>query len=360
MISATGPWGVTFLIGWFASMCNWLWQEGLGSRAARRGAVFFGCVLAAVVLGGGARLVLFPPQATTVRVASLSREPVGTAPTTAAWQRLVRDELTSADADEFRRWSTAVNEDLLARSEREAQASAKIVFWGEANAWTFKEDEHALIERGKALCKKKEIYLGMAMNTWSRGRAMPRENKLVLILPSGEVAWTYWKSRPVPWGESRTVAGDGEMRYADTPHGRISSAICFDADFPALLGQAGRLQVDILLDPADDWRGIDPLHTHMASFRAIEQGMNLVRQTRGGLSAAYDYQGRVLATMDHYQTRDHVLISQVPTAGVRTVYSRLGDWFAWLCCAGTVWLAAVAVCRHPMLAAAPISGHRHD
>jgi apolipoprotein N-acyltransferase len=88
-----------------------------------------------------------------------------------------------------------------------------------------------------------------------------------------------------------------------------------------------------VLDPSNDWRAIDPWHTQMASFRAIEQGVNLVRQTSQGLSAAFDYQGRRLSAMDHYHTADYVLVSEVPTRGVRTVYSRLRDWFAWVCAA---------------------------
>jgi hypothetical protein len=56
-----------------------------------------------------------------------------------------------------------------------------------------------------------------------------------------------------------------------------------------------------MLVPAGDWRGIDPRHSQIASFRAIEQGFNLVRQGNRGLSAAYDYEGHVMARMDHYQ-----------------------------------------------------------
>jgi len=121
--------------------------------------------------------------------------------------------------------------------------------------------------------------------------------------------------------------------------------ICFDGDFPQLLAQAGALRADIMLDPAKDWRAIDPLHTRMASFRAIEQGFNLIRQTSQGRSAAYDYQGRLLASMDHFHTADYAMVSQIPTRGVRTIYSLLGDWFAWACIAALVMLTILAVWR---------------
>jgi apolipoprotein N-acyltransferase len=95
----------------------------------------------------------------------------------------------------------------------------------------------------------------------------------------------------------------------------LSSIICFDGDSPQLLAQAGALRADVMLDPSNDWRANDPWHTQMASFRAIEEGFSLIRQTSTGLSAAYDYQGRRLAAMDHYMTTDYAMVSHVPTPG---------------------------------------------
>ena len=93
---------------------------------------------------------------------------------------------------------------------------------------------------------------------------------------------------PVPGPDAAIQAlGDGKLRALDTPFGRLSSIICFDGDFPQLLAQAGTLSADVVLDPSNDRRGIDPWHTQRASFRAIEQGFNLTRQTSGGLSAAF-------------------------------------------------------------------------
>jgi apolipoprotein N-acyltransferase len=103
--------------------------------------------------------------------------------------------------------------------------------------------------------------------------------------------------------------------------------------------------VDILLSPASDWAGIDPRHTQMAQFRAIEQGFNLLRQANLGLSAAYDYQGRTLATMDDGHSEDLTLVAEIPTRGVHTVYARLGDWFAWACAVAVGVLVLCALRR---------------
>ncbi len=54
-------------------------------------------------------------------------------------------------------------------------------------------------------------------------------------------------------------------------------------------------------------------------------------EANDGLSQSSDYQGNTLASVDHYTTEKHVMISQVPTKGTITIYSQIGDVFAWLC-----------------------------
>jgi apolipoprotein N-acyltransferase len=207
-----------------------------------------------------------------------------------------------------------------------------------------KQDEGDLIRRSGIVAKNNAIYLGLALASWHLESTPPLENKIVLIQPDGTPAWEFFKAHPVPGGEAAiSRRGDGKLRALDTPYGRLSSVICFDADFPQLLAQAGRLKTDLLLDPSNDWKAIDPWHTRMASFRAVEQGFNLVRHTSQGLSAAFDYQGRQLAAMDHYLAADRVLVAQVPIHGTRTVYSLLGDWFAWLCLAGLAGVVITAI-----------------
>ena len=346
LLSLTGLWGITFLIGWFAAVCNRLWEEGLDSKRARRGAWLCVGTIAIVMLLGGARLALFPPSSPTVRVASVSRRDVAPAPSGTTMRRVFEAQATPADLDMFNTWTTVTNEDLLSRAEREMKAGARIVFWGEGNAFLLKEEEAAFVARGGDLAAKYKVYLGMAMGVVSKGQRPCCQNKLTLVQPDGRVAWEYIKALPVPGAESaHMVRGDGKLRELETRYGRLSSIICFDADFPQLLAQGGASGTDIMLDPSNDWHAIDPWHTQMASFRAIEQGFNLTRQTSQGLSATFDYQGRRLASMDGYHTTDYAMISEIPTKGVRTIYSRLGDWFAWVCMAGLALLAVQSLRR---------------
>ena len=344
LASVTGLWGIDFLIFAAAPVVNCVWERGWQSSSARRAAGGFAAILTLVLLGGGARLTLSSSPSKTVRIASLSHADVEPAPSGEQWSRIFGGTATAADRSALRAWSTAVADDLLARADREAAAGARLIFWDETGLAVLASDEPALLARGRELAARRRIYLGMALGTWTLGAPLPLQNKLVLIDPSGNVVWEYHKAHPVPGAESPWIAsGDGNLRAVDTPFGRISAIICADADYPRLLAQAGSMRADIVLDPSSDWRAIDPWHTRMAAFRAVEQGVTLVRQTSEGLSATFDPRGVPLASMDHFETDDRTLVAQVPTAGVRTVYARLGDWFAWLCVvalAGVLVLAA--------------------
>ena len=343
LVSVTGLWGITFLMGAFATVCNMLLESGWASRPARRAAYGLAAALALVLLAGGLRLTAFPPDAPTVRIASLASKDFASYPPPDTWRRLVDREANAADLAQIRAWAKTVDGDLLARADAAARAGAKVVFWGEANAHVLKADEPALIAAGSQLAAADHIYLGMGTAVWTPGQAKPLEDKLVMIRPDGQVAWQYSKSHPVPGEEAAILdPSDGRLRSIDTPYGRLAGAICFDADFIQTMAQAGALQADILLNPSNDWRAIDPWHAEMASFRALEQGVTVIHQASHGLSAAYDYQGNPLAMLDYFQSSDPTMITAVPTRGVRTLYARWGDWFAWLSCVALLALVAQA------------------
>jgi apolipoprotein N-acyltransferase len=105
-------------------------------------------------------------------------------------------------------------------------------------------------------------------------------------------------------------------------------------DFPPLLRCVGRARTDILLVPASDNKTIRNLHHIQAVFRAVENGVSMLRATRWGMSAAVDPLGRILATMDDSVAAQKVMAAQLPIQGVATIYSRIGDLFAWFCVAG--------------------------
>jgi apolipoprotein N-acyltransferase len=326
ILSLTGIGGLTFLIAWFGSVVNWVWETGPKDwRRVRRGMAAYAAVLVAVLFYGGLRLALVVPRSATVRVAGFTERQ--------------GDDTVEAFADR-----------LFARTRACASAGAKIVVWPEAVIDVDPAAKGPLVSRARDEARTAGIYLLM---TFYEKRVSPPgdrgRNSCALIGPDGRIIWEYVKAHPVPG--STDQPGERRIPVVDTPYGLIGTAICYDFDFPALIRQAGRKGVDIMLDPSWDWRAIDPLHTEMAMARAIENGFSLVRQAPEGLSVAVDSQGRVLAAMDHFRTEDRTLFADVPTAGTRTLYARIGDWPAWLCALG---LAAFIFGRRPR----PAGGRR--
>lgn len=206
---------------------------------------------------------------------------------------------------------------------------------------TLQEDEARFIEQARTLAQEEKAYLLLGLFTMPEGfPEIKADNQAVWITPEGEVKWSYLKGRPVP-GEL-SAAGDGVIPHDQTEFGAISSVICFDMDHPVYIRQAGRSGADVMLVPSNDWHEIVPFHTYMALLRGIEYGFSIVRATGNGLSAAFDYQGRTLATADYSATKQ-AMISHVPIHGVKTIYAVVGDLFAWLSMVGFVALAAVGV-----------------
>jgi apolipoprotein N-acyltransferase len=344
LASVTGIYGITFLIAWFAATVNWAWNNGLEWPLIRRGVLTYAAVFAAALFFGSVRIMI-PPPGPTVRIASLTASEIEAYPSADAARRARTGQLTFEEIEDIRNRSRLISDNLLGRAAREADAGAKIVFWGEGNSFVLPEDEPALMARASELARGKKIYLGLGNVVWHYGQPKPLENTFVLFAPNGSMAWKFVKAHPVPGGEAAiSIGSDGLLKFTDSAFGRISSVICFDADSVQLLHQAGSGGADLVLVPSNDWRAIDPWHTQMAVFRAVEQGFNMVRHVSHGLSIATDYQGRVRGAMDHYATfGERALISEVPTRGVRTVYGRAGDLFSWLALAGLVGLTVVAI-----------------
>ena len=145
-------------------------------------------------------------------------------------------------------------------------------------------DEDDFLRRARGFAQENEIYLFVGLLLYPATPEDSLQNRLVAINPEGDIGWDYHKAKPVP-GE-RIVAGDGQLPVLDTPFGRITGMICFDADFPALARQAAELRADLLLVAANDWAEIEQVHADMAVVRAVEHDVSLLRATSGGISVA--------------------------------------------------------------------------
>ncbi len=347
LLSVTGLWGIVFVMSWFASVVNWAWEHGFAWSKVRPGLLLYSGLLALVFVGGGARLAFFAPQASTVRVVGITAQRSLVLPDSVFFGVFMHGKATEAQRQAIRPVFARIDENLLARSQQEARAGAKVVVWSEDDAPVLQEDEGAFLQQARAVAQGSGIYLDMGVAVILPPSEKPpfSQDTAVLIDPSGHIVWIYQKANPIPGTEYYLVPGDGHLPVVATPYGRLATAICYDADIPSTIRQAGQANADLLLLPSSEWREVDPLRTHMATFRAIENGFSLVRPSHQGLAMAVDYEGHVLAASDYFTTDQQVLVTYVPMQGVHTIYATIGDLFAWLSIAGLVVLIGFAIAR---------------
>jgi apolipoprotein N-acyltransferase len=281
--SVTGIWGITFVVSWLASVVNLAWERRFDLKLVRGPVMLFTTIVCVSLVLAGLRLSN-EPAASTVKVAGITVEQSRN-----YWDEVIDlntpQEQAHAFADEF----AQLEEQLFSQSARDHQ-----------------------------------VYLAPSAVIFKYGQASS-DNKLWMVTPEGQIAYEYTKTKS--WYPTDS---DGVIHFVDTPYGRIASALCFDMDFPSFIQQAGRQSVDIMLVPAFDWEPIKPYHTVVGLFRGVENGFSVFRQVNSGTSMAVDYQGRVLAYQDFFTTSERIMLADLPTRGVRTLYARWGDWFAYL------------------------------
>ncbi|HKP79176.1 MAG TPA: apolipoprotein N-acyltransferase, partial [Phenylobacterium sp.] len=123
----------------------------------------------------------------------------------------------------------------------------------------------------------------------------------------------------------------------------VQPLICYEALFPGLAAGGAR-PAWILNISNDAWFGRTSgpwQHLNIASYRAIEQGLPIVRSTPTGVSAVIDAQGRIVEGKMLGLGGFGVIDARLPAPTPPTLYSRAGDWpFAGLLAlSGAAWLA---------------------
>lgn len=218
---------------------------------------------------------------------------------------------------------------LFDRTKKAAGSGSKLVVWNEASTIVLPEEENQWEKRLSSLAMSNKITLIASYVVLLSESPFRFENKYVMFTPDGRMAYTYHKHEPVP-GEP-AVRGTEPIRSVLVEGVRLGGAICYDYDFPYLASEFGKEEADIVALPSSDWRGIDPIHTEMATFRAIEQGHSIVRSARFGLSAAINPVGEMVAKMSSFDENDRILIAQLPIQSTATLYSIIGDIFIYFC-----------------------------
>jgi apolipoprotein N-acyltransferase len=210
--------------------------------------------------------------------------------------------------DEVRQQNAAL---LFARTRKASKAltGTELIVWNEGSAMVLPEEEAAWHDSLATLATDCEAALVAAYVVLLSDAPVKYENKYFFVEPNGNAS-TYWKREPVPGEPADRGRVPAETHTINDT--KIAGAICYDYDFPYIAKALGRQGADVVALPSSDWRGIDPIHTKMAAFRAIEQGHSVLRSTRFGLSAAITPYGEMTAQMSSFDENDKIMLAHLP------------------------------------------------
>lgn len=198
-------------------------------------------------------------------------------------------------------------------------------------------------------------------------------NSAFLVNPAGDLVSRYHKRRLVVFGEylplrdwfpalqkfrksgGGLATGVRNVPFVFGPDGIVSSVlICFEDVFPHLTRDSTSVETDFLLNLTNDgWFGEGSAqwqHAAAALFRALENGIPLVRCTNNGLTCWVDSRGRLHSVYFDGSRNVHqqgFKVVEIPIAKrapqKRTFYARNGDVFGWGCVTVTGMALAIAL-----------------
>jgi apolipoprotein N-acyltransferase len=331
--SIAGLPGFVFIFSWLAAVINYGWENEFNWGKIKNVTVIFVSILLIIFLFGAIKTSsLITPESDTVKMAAIILLPEEGGAVVAT------EKLFSKDPYPYE----ATESKIEHLAKEAASQNAKIVSFQEQAIKIHEEHETKLIHRMKNIAKEHDLYVSVTYGV------LPEEgkgwNKHVLINNQGEVEIEYRKRYLKGFGDIGETAiykkGPEIIQTADTPYGRIGVSICRDMEFSSYARQAGQKDVDIMLNPSLDYpKSEGPMN----SLRAIENGFSLVRPVYNGYSYAVDYNGRVVAHMDSDETETGIMYADVPTKGVKTIYTTIGNLLGWLCVLGLLGCIALTI-----------------
>lgn len=355
--SWTGIYGVGFLVVWFsASLLNAFSAlvRNPGARHVWLQDLALPILVVAVTYAGGLfRMRSQPAPERSLRMALVQPS----IPQTMIWN----------PADSNARFT-----ELLRLTAAALTNKPEVVIWPEAAVPKMVRDDPQTQRAIAGLARTNQVWLIIGSDDFDfRGTNAIYFNSSFLVSPRGEFVSTYRKRRLVVFGEyvplvkwipfvkyftpitGGFTAGEDPVTFDLVGlDAKTSVLICFEDVFPHYAREHVIDDVDFLVNITNDgWFGESAAHWQQAAsaaFRAVENGVPLVRCANNGISCWIDRSGGLHdvyfeGSKDVYQAGFKIVTVPLPSPEMkqrRTFYNRHGDWFGWMCVAGT---AAVLV-----------------
>ena len=223
-----------------------------------------------------------------------------------------------------------------------------IVAWPEVPAPLYYDEDPRFQSRVDELARALHAHLlvGVVAHT-SAGEPL---NSALLVSPDGVVVGRYDKVNLVPFGEYvpwpfgalvdkiSTEAGDfaaGNRVVVSPVAGghKIGAFICYESVFPNFVRKFAAGGAEALFNISNDgWFGQSAArrqHLSLVRMRAAENRRWILRSTNDGITATIDPAGRLRAILP--LSTEAASRTSFDYISEKTVYTRWGDWFAWMC-----------------------------
>jgi apolipoprotein N-acyltransferase len=189
-------------------------------------------------------------------------------------------------------------------------------------------------------------------------------NSVVLLGPDGQRLYSYDKVHLVPFGEYVPLANllifahhltaevsdftSGASRTVGVlPTGKFGVFICYESIFANEVREFAEHGAELLINVSNDgWFGrsaAPPQHLMMARVRAVENRRWMLRDTNNGYTASIDPYGRYAAEL--VPDIRGQLDAPYDFRSDLTIYSRFGDWLAWLAVVISVVIVGIELAR---------------
>jgi apolipoprotein N-acyltransferase len=302
--SVTGMWGIEYLVLLVPSAIAALLAPAASTAARVRTATVTAVVLAVVLGAGALRLWNESGKEPAQRVAAIATNQRPWAPDVA----------------------TPAGRDLVAAYVDQIAAlpdGVKTVVLPEGSFGSYEASPAALFEPMSRVAQARGVDIVVGFARWE-GKA---KYNFALTFPArGGDPVSYLKHHDM-------VSPPGhDLVFPPTAGGRVGVEICADVDFPNPSRDYAEAGAQLLAIPASDEDANGWQHSRTALLRGVENGQAVVWSARRGTLMISDGWGRVLADAHTDGPGPFTtIVADVPTGPGATPYTRLGDWFAWLC-----------------------------
>lgn len=233
--SITGIWGIAFLLMWFSSVVNYVWERGFKWNEIKVPFVAYFSVIIAVLTFGGLRLnQLYDGNLVRVAISSLSYDS----------RAMFTNAIETGKAPDLAMNMKAFDKFF----ESTANMRVKIIVWQEYALTVAEADIESLKKYVSNKVKIRGVYCTLPVGIAVKGKNKNQlKNCVYLFGPDGNEIAEYTKSYTAPWETSEKETK--EVTVIKTDLAILAMTICFDMDFPSLIRQAGAMNSDIMLAP---------------------------------------------------------------------------------------------------------------